>query len=184
MWMHREGTTGSAHVGSGSHGATPGKTTLVDQIYGAQPGRNGEPEQARQAVGAVGAESRVPATPAPNTQAPSEGRAGQTDPAAATAPSSTFNAPPARYNIIPHDNAPLSAPGEQIIFGAVYTGSNPEQYQLVFTCAGGDFNSPGSGVRSGTYPGLNKRNLYFHIPARSRPSSSCRRSRTHRWWTR
>jgi hypothetical protein len=166
MWTHRERTTGSAQGGRGSQAATPGKTTLVDPLYGAGPARNGEPEQARTAPGT---QSRLtqPGAQAPDAQtqgapAPSDDRAAG---ASSNATASTSNAPPARYNIIPHDTSPLSAPGEEIIFGAVYTGANPEQYQLVFTCAGGDFNTPGSGVRSGTFPGLSKRNLYFHIPA-------------------
>lgn len=74
------------------------------------------------------------------------------------------NAPAATY-IIPFDRKPKSAPGEQIIFGAVFTDTRPNDYQLVWTGVGGDFNSAGSGNKSVTVPGIVKRNLYFFIDA-------------------
>lgn len=144
--------TAVGHTGGAGESATPGRRTLVEQL-GEE--RNEEPAQARQ-----------PAAEARSAQGETSGsaeHAGPAGPAGSAAPSHA-DAPPARYNIIPHDRNPLSAPGERVIFGAVYTDSSPSLYQLVFTCAGGDFDSAGSGTKSGTYPGINKRNLDFYIP--------------------
>jgi hypothetical protein len=77
----------------------------------------------------------------------------------------TTNAPAATY-IIPFDRNPKSSPGEQIIFGAVFTDPSPNDYQLVYTAAGGDFNGAGSGTKSLTIPGIVKNNLNFFIDSK------------------
>jgi hypothetical protein len=73
------------------------------------------------------------------------------------------DAPPAAQYVIPFDRAPKSSPGEQIIFGAVYTHATPTAYQLVYTSAGGHFNSQGSGVTTRTIAGLSARNVDWFI---------------------
>lgn len=120
--------------------------------------RNGEPAEMRTQE----ARTQPPVEATPAEVVPASEHTAAPPNAAATVPSSDA---PTAYNIIPHDRNPLSAPGERIIFGAVYTDPHPGNYQLVFTCVGGDFNSAGSGVKSGTFPGINKRNLDFYIPA-------------------
>jgi hypothetical protein len=127
---------------------------------GSSDERNGEPAEARtlEARTQPPAEARTPG----NEGSAAAEHATATPPTGASVSASDA---PTAYNIIPHDRNPLSSPGERIIFGAVYTDPSPGTYQLVFTCAGGDFNSAGSGVKSGTFPGINKRNLDFYVPA-------------------
>jgi hypothetical protein len=48
----------------------------------------------------------------------------------------------------------------------VFTDPKPNDYQLVYTCSGGEFNSAGSGSTSQTVPGISKRNLNFYIDSK------------------
>jgi hypothetical protein len=77
----------------------------------------------------------------------------------------TTNAPAETY-IIPFDRKPKSSPRERIIFGAVFTDPRPNDYRLVFTGLGGDFNAAGSGTKSVTSPGIVRNNLSFYIDAK------------------
>lgn len=121
----------------------PGKRTLVEQAYN-------EPV-------AVAQQRVEQAAAHPATTGPAGGDT--------TKGPETSNAPAASY-VIPFDRSPKSSPGEQIIFGAVFTDSKPDDYQLVYTCAGGDFNAAGSGTTSVKFPGIVKNNLYFFIDSK------------------
>jgi hypothetical protein len=74
----------------------------------------------------------------------------------------TGTAPKEQY-VIPFDHAPKSAPGEEIILGAVYTHASPENYRLVYTSNGGYFDRTGSGINRKVIPGLNIRNLSWFV---------------------
>jgi hypothetical protein len=131
----------------------PGKQTLVEA---ANPSMNGEAE--------VGQRPAVqPAEPRAEAGAVGGQAAGATGATGTPAPGAT-NAPAATY-IIPFDRHPKSSPGEQIIFGAVFTDPQPNDYKLVFTGVGGDFNSAASGTKTVTVPGIVRNNLNFFIDA-------------------
>lgn len=152
------------------HGAgkVGGGTRVDAEIAGAQaPGKRTLVEGA--AI-AYNAEAAVAAGPRPAARQEAQQGGGDADAVGADAQSAkdeggVTNAPAATY-IIPFDRNPRSAPGEQIIFGAVFTDPRPNDYQLVWTGTGGDFNSAGSGSKSVRVPGLVKRNLYFFIDAK------------------
>src|SRR4051812_19514192 len=125
----------------------PGKRTLTEQAYNQPVAVAQQPPQHR----------TEQAQPQPNSTGPTPGDM-STD-------GSTSNAPVASY-IIPFDRNPKSSPGEQVILGAVFTDPKPNDYQLVYTCAGGEFNAAGSGSTSQAFPGISKRNLNFYIDSK------------------
>jgi hypothetical protein len=126
----------------------PGKRTLTEQAYN-QP---------------VAAAQQPPQQRTEQAPPPQQTGTGPT-PGDMSTDGSTSNAPVASY-IIPFDRNPKSSPGEQIILGAVFTDPKPNDYQLVYTCSGGEFNSAGSGSKSQTFAGISKRNLNFHIDSK------------------
>ncbi len=71
---------------------------------------------------------------------------------------------PAEQYIIPFDRAPLAARGERIIFGAVFTDPNPDDYEIRYTAVGGTFNSR-SGAATVTHQGVAVYNQDFFIPS-------------------
>jgi hypothetical protein len=79
-------------------------------------------------------------------------------------PEAKWAAPTPKY-VIPFDRNPLSAPGEQIIFGAEYTYPLSFNYhKIVYTAQGGTFDTT-SGPTSKTHNGLDVVNQYFFIDA-------------------
>lgn len=143
----REQERGSEVVGKARQPEmpAPGKRTLVEQAYN-------EPAAIAQQPAARAEQA------APQAQATGPTPGGTAGPQTSNAPAETY--------IIPFDRNPKSSPGEQIIFGAVFSDPKPTDYQLVYTCAGGDFNSAGSGTTSCTFPGIVKNNLNFYINAK------------------
>jgi hypothetical protein len=80
----------------------------------------------------------------------------------ATSERSVADAPAATY-LVPFDRAPLSAPGERIIFSAQFTDPTPAAYQLEYSTTGGAFTSA-AGPASVTRPGLDSGNVDFFLP--------------------
>jgi hypothetical protein len=64
---------------------------------------------------------------------------------------------------VPFDHAPLSAPGERIIFRAVFQDPTPGDYQLEYTTTLGNFTSK-TGPAAHTVAGLDSGNVDFFIP--------------------
>jgi hypothetical protein len=64
--------------------------------------------------------------------------------------------------VIPFDVNPISAAGEQIIFGAEFTYPITNYHKLVYTSTGGTFDTT-TGPSNKTYNGLHQRNIYFFI---------------------
>lgn len=73
-----------------------------------------------------------------------------------------INAPATTWNI-PFDRAPLAAPGERIIFNALFTDPNPADHRLEYTTTGGHFTSA-TGPTSRTIAGLASANVDFFVP--------------------
>jgi hypothetical protein len=71
---------------------------------------------------------------------------------------------PVAKTLIPFDRTPLAAPGERIIFNDEFTHSSPSNYQLVYTGAGGTFDSA-KGSASKTVAGLDSGNVDFFVDA-------------------
>lgn len=161
----------NAPVGKSMQTGVPaaGKRTLAEQAYNsplavaqqqtqrAEVGKRTLTEQAYNSPLAVA----QPQAQHAEQEAPHQG---DTVPAPgdSTKDGQTSNKPAATY-IIPFDRNPKSSPGEQIIFGAVFTDPKPNDYQLVYTGSGGEFASAGSGVKTVTFPGIVKNNLSFFI---------------------
>ncbi|MCA2216211.1 hypothetical protein [Jidongwangia harbinensis] len=80
----------------------------------------------------------------------------------ATSEQSVADAPAAAY-IVPFDRAPLSAPGERIIFRARFTDPAPADYQLEYSTTGGVFTTV-AGPTTVTVPGLDSGNVDFFLP--------------------
>jgi hypothetical protein len=145
--MKAHGRESSEAVGKSIQSEMPGvgKRTLAEQAYN-------QPAAVAQQPAAQRTEQGAQQPNAGPTEGPETGQ-------------HTSNAPAETY-IIPFDRNPKSSPGEQIIFGAVFTDPKPADYQLVYTCAGGDFDAAGSGTASLTFPGVVKNNLNFYIDAK------------------
>lgn len=73
----------------------------------------------------------------------------------------SFNVPAESY-LLPYDHSPLAAPGERIIFFAMFTDPTPNDYQLEYSTTGGHFDSA-TGPTTKTVAGLIA-NLNFHVP--------------------
>lgn len=86
---------------------------------------------------------------------------GSTPPAPASAPAV---ATPTEDYVVPFDRAPLSLPGEQVLFNDVFQHADPTLFKLNFTGVGGKFDSA-AGAASKTIAGLNSGNLPFFIDA-------------------
>jgi len=69
---------------------------------------------------------------------------------------------PAATALIPFDRNPLSSPGEQILFNSTLTDPTPNNFQLVYTGVGGNFDTR-TGLATKTIPGLRSGNLPFFI---------------------
>jgi hypothetical protein len=78
-------------------------------------------------------------------------------------PEASWPAPTAG-TLIPFDNAPLSAPGERIIFNLTWTPSSGAEYhEIVMTASDGKFAAGGAATK--TITGLVSDNVDFLIPA-------------------
>ncbi len=71
---------------------------------------------------------------------------------------------PAQSYLVPFDRAPLSAPGERIIFRSELTFPLPDYHQLVYTAVGGTFDTD-TGPATKTIPGILSGNQNFFIGA-------------------
>lgn len=78
-------------------------------------------------------------------------------------PDEVTDAPVATY-VVPFDRAPLSAPGERIIFRAQYADPTPANYRIEFTTTGGRFISA-TGATTHTVDGLSTGNVDFFVPS-------------------
>jgi hypothetical protein len=87
------------------------------------------------------------------------------------APKPALTVPTEDY-VVPFDTAPLSAPGEKIIFGGEFKDPTPANFRIKLKGAGGDFDSAGSGTKNVTYAGLTKDNIYFFIDSKWDKSSA------------
>jgi hypothetical protein len=151
----------------------PGKSTLTSQlpVVRATVAPNHDvdqpaPDDVKQVAGANNSLPRLDLAKATTQSPPGEG-APQPGPGGTEHGGTAVDAdaPPAEQYVIPFDHAPRSVPGEQIIFGATYTHATPNNFKLVYTSAGGHFDSQGSGVSTKTFPGLNQRNVDWFIDA-------------------
>jgi len=147
MRTYREGGTVPGRSAGITDMATPGKRTLTSQLDVNKEPTAPTPQITQSTGGSPG--EQAPAGPQP------------TVPGAGV----DTNSPPVEKYVIPFDRNPKSSPGEQIIFGATYEHSSPSSYQLVYTSAGGHFDSQGSGVTTKTFPGISQRNIYWFIDA-------------------
>jgi hypothetical protein len=166
MRAYRTSSAGHDGVAQRSAGGAPGKRTLVDQVYAGRPSGGMATDETNAEETAPTSERQTVAEPHTAPTAPSPGATGSAPPVAGR------DAPDPTGPLIPFDRNPLSAPGEQIIFDADLTHATPTDYQLVYTGAGGDFNTTGSGTKSVTVPGLKKSNLYFFIDSKWDKKSS------------
>jgi hypothetical protein len=73
----------------------------------------------------------------------------------------SFNVPAETY-LLPYDRSPQAAPGERIIFFAMFNDPTPNDYQLEYSTTGGHFDSA-AGPTTKTIAGLTA-NLNFHVP--------------------
>jgi hypothetical protein len=64
---------------------------------------------------------------------------------------------------LPDDAAPLSAPGERVLFSSLGQSLKPAEFETIYTTAGGTFDSPG-GPTSKTFPGHGVLELSFFVP--------------------
>lgn len=109
-----------------------------------------------------------PAVPAKNGPLEHQSNLGSVEVAASTSAANTpaQNTPaqnaPAQVYLVPFDRHPIAAPGEKIIFNSVFSDSDPNAYQLVYTASGGGFGAAG-GPQTKTIAGLQSGNLYFFI---------------------
>ncbi|HMA33937.1 MAG TPA: hypothetical protein VKY74_05590 [Chloroflexia bacterium] len=71
---------------------------------------------------------------------------------------------PTENYVVPFDHQPRSLPGEEVLFNDVFNHADPTLFQLVFTGAGGKFDSA-TGAASKTIAGLNSGNLPFFVDA-------------------
>ena len=71
-------------------------------------------------------------------------------------------AAPTENYVVPFDQHPLSAPGEQIIFNDQFDHATPNLFQLKFTATGGKFDTA-TGPAVKTIPGLVSGNQFFFI---------------------
>jgi hypothetical protein len=72
--------------------------------------------------------------------------------------------PPTMAFNLPDDPAPLSSPGERVLFSSLGTSLRPTEFETVYTTVGGSFDSPG-GAATKTFPGHGAAELSFFIPA-------------------
>lgn len=70
--------------------------------------------------------------------------------------------PPTRGAVIPFDRAPLSAPGERILFNDTYDHATPSDFELQYAATGGTFDTA-TGAASKTVAGLASGNVSFFI---------------------
>lgn len=113
---------------------------------------NNKPSGASAETSALPETSAAPGPRTGDTSVPTEG--GDHGP---------VNAPTEQY-IVPFDRNPQAAPGERIIFRAVFTDSSPADYEMEFSTTGGHFQSS-TGPTSVTINGLNSDNLDFFVPS-------------------
>jgi hypothetical protein len=80
-----------------------------------------------------------------------------------SSPDTVRDAPTEVY-IVPFDRSPLAAPGERIICRAEFTGATDADYEIVYSCVNGHFNSA-AGPASVTVQGLRSGNVNFYVPS-------------------
>ena len=97
----------------------------------------------------------TPAIPGERPAVPAEASAGEED-------RPLVNVPSVEY-ILPYDHSPLAAPGERVIFGAVFNDPTPGDYRLEYSTTGGHFDSA-TGPTTKTIAGLVAGNVDFFVP--------------------
>jgi hypothetical protein len=167
MRGYREVRVGGGSAAASAAGSAPGKRTLTSELDTNRP----ESPQGLQSIGRLA----QPGGPAVRTDAAS-GPGTDTQPAMQDVLSFDGNKPageekdagrrPVAQYVIPFDRNPKSTPGEQIIFGATYTHAKPSDYKLVYTSAGGHFDTQSSGVTTKTVNGLTASNVYWFIDSK------------------
>jgi hypothetical protein len=140
---------------------TPGKRTLTEGLppstasgAGAATAGGSLPLVDREPAGATASQHTGTTGGSSGTEVPTPG---------APSPGTMTDAPSATY-IIPFDRAPLAAPGERIIFNALFTGGTPTDYELVYSTVGGHFTTA-SGPTTRTIQGLSSGNVDFFVPS-------------------
>ncbi|HVQ91255.1 MAG TPA: DUF4157 domain-containing protein [Mycobacteriales bacterium] len=71
---------------------------------------------------------------------------------------------PTEHHNLPSDTAPLSAPGEQVLFGALYQSTRPLDFEMIYVAQGAAFDASG-GPTSKTIDGLAVAHQPMFIPA-------------------
>jgi hypothetical protein len=78
-------------------------------------------------------------------------------------PTDARNAPAEAF-VIPFDRKPLAAPGERVIFNAMFTDASPGDYKLEYTTNGGHFDGA-AGAKTKTIVGLASGGVDFFVPS-------------------
>jgi hypothetical protein len=71
--------------------------------------------------------------------------------------------PPKNVHNLPQDETLLSAPGERVLFGCLFTSDRPTDFEMIYSASEGGFEAKG-GAKAKTIPGHATSGLSFFIP--------------------